>query len=61
MELFPVFFGTKSLNVVVFGGGENARRKVRLLAKTHARVDVIAPVFSPEFVNEFAGRVVFAP
>ncbi len=61
MELFPVFFGTKSLNVVVFGGGENARRKVRLLAKTHARVDVIAPVFSPEFVNEFAGRVGFAP
>lgn len=61
MDLFPVFFGTKTLKVVIFGGGELARRKARLLAKSHAQIDVIAPVFESDFVEEFAGHVGFAP
>ncbi len=59
MELFPVFFGAKALTVVVFGGGENARRKVRLLAKTEARISVVARSLSAEIVTEFADRVEF--
>ena len=34
MRLFPAFFYTDDAHVTVFGGGEEARRKVRLLAKT---------------------------
>ncbi|MAI90761.1 siroheme synthase CysG [Ponticaulis sp.] len=59
MELFPVFFGSRKLNVAVFGGGETARRKVRLLAKTHARIFVISDAFDPALEDEFSGRVEF--
>lgn len=61
VKLFPVFFQTNDLHVVVFGGGETARRKVRLLAKTDAIIDVISSKFEGVFVEEFAGRVGFGP
>ena len=61
MELFPVFFGTRQLTVAVFGGGEDARRKVRLLAKTHAQVYVVHDQPEPDFENEFLERVTFVP
>lgn len=61
MELFPVFFGTKHLTVAVFGGGEDARRKVRLLAKTHAQIYVVHDQPEPDFENEFLERVTFVP
>ena len=61
MELFPVFFGTRQLTVAVFGGGEDARRKVRLLAKTHAQVYVVHDQPEPDFENEFVERVIFVP
>lgn len=61
LELFPVFFGTKHLTVAVFGGGEDARRKVRLLAKTHAQIYVVHDQPEPDFENEFLERVTFVP
>ena len=57
MDLFPVFFGTKALSVAIIGGGENARRKTRLLAKTHARIKVVADEIDPAFAVEFSDRI----
>jgi uroporphyrin-III C-methyltransferase / precorrin-2 dehydrogenase / sirohydrochlorin ferrochelatase len=42
MRYFPIFVDLKDARVVVVGGGEEALRKVRLLLKTDARIDVIA-------------------
>ncbi|WOR15674.1 siroheme synthase CysG [Hyphomonas sp. FCG-A18] len=62
MRLFPAFFYTDDAHVVVFGGGEEARRKVRLLAKTTATITVIIDSeIEPGFAEEFAGRIIIAP
>ncbi len=57
MRLFPTFFRMDHAHVVVFGGGENARRKVRLLAKTPAQIRVVADALEPEFDREFGAHV----
>lgn len=62
MRQFPAFFNMDDARVVVFGGGEDARRKVRLLAKTNAQVTVIVgKEIDPGFAEEFAGRITIAP
>ncbi|MEL7452214.1 MAG: siroheme synthase CysG [Pseudomonadota bacterium] len=62
MRLFPAFFRMEDAQVVVFGGGEEARRKVRLLAKTPARITVIVgDQIDPGFAEEFAGQITIAP
>ncbi len=62
MRLFPAFFYTDNAHVTVFGGGEEARRKVRLLAKTTAQITVIIDTeIDPGFAQEFAGRITIAP
>ncbi|MCF6329534.1 MAG: siroheme synthase CysG [Henriciella sp.] len=62
MRLFPAFFYTDDAHVVVFGGGETARRKVRLLAKTSATITVIIDdEIDAGFAQEFAGRITLAP
>lgn len=62
MRQFPAFFNMKNARVVVFGGGEEARRKVRLLAKTPANITVIVgDEIDGAFAEEFAGRVTIAP
>jgi uroporphyrin-III C-methyltransferase/precorrin-2 dehydrogenase/sirohydrochlorin ferrochelatase len=61
MRQFPAFFNLDNASVVVFGGGEEARRKVRLLAATPARITVIVSKIDPGFAEEFAGRVMIAP
>lgn len=61
MDLFPAFFGTEDIDVVVMGGGEDARRKIRLLAKTHARIHLVAASVSSDTLNEFDGRIVVHP
>ena len=43
MRYFPIFFDLQDRKVVVVGGGEEAVRKIRLLLKTQARINVIAP------------------
>ncbi len=48
MRYFPVFFDLRDARVVVVGGGEEALRKVRLLLKTEARIEVIAPAIHAE-------------
>ena len=62
MRQFPAFFNMEDAHVVVFGGGEEAQRKVRLLAKTAAHITVIVgDEIEGAFAEEFAGRVTIAP
>ncbi|MEM7005657.1 MAG: siroheme synthase CysG [Pseudomonadota bacterium] len=62
MRLFPTFFNMDDADIAVFGGGEEARRKVRLLAKTPARITVlVGDEIDPGFAEEFAGRITIAP
>ena len=62
MRLFPAFFYTDDAHITVFGGGEEARRKVRLLAKTTAIITVIIDSeIDQGFAEEFAGRITIAP
>ena len=62
MQIFPTFFRMDGAQVVVFGGGEEARRKVRLLAKTPAKITVFTGVdIEPGFAQEFAGRITISP
>jgi len=48
MRYFPLFFDVQNARVVVVGGCEEALRKVRLLAKTEAKIEVIAPKLHAE-------------
>ncbi len=62
LHLFPAFFRMEDAHVAVFGGGEEARRKVRLLARTPARIIVIVgDEIDPGFAEEFAGRITITP
>lgn len=62
MRQFPAFFQMENASVVVFGGGEEARRKVRLLAKTPAKITVlVGEEIDIGFASEFAGRITIAP
>ena len=45
---YPIFLGISNQKCVVFGGGNVALRKVRMLLDHGAKVDVISPVFCPE-------------
>ena len=58
MRMFPAFFYTDDASVVVFGGGEEARRKVRLLAKTTATIKVFShSPLDEAFAEEFEARI----
>ena len=62
MQIFPTFFRMDGAQIVVFGGGEEARRKVRLLAKTPAKITVFTGQdIEPGFAQEFAGRITISP
>ena len=52
MRYFPIFVDLADKRVVVVGGGEEALRKVRLLLKTSARIQVIAPALHDELAEE---------
>ena len=51
MRYFPLFFDLKNARVVVVGGGEEALRKIRLFAKTEAKIEVIAAELHVELAN----------
>lgn len=42
MQYFPLFVDTQSLNVLIVGAGDVASRKLDLLCRTEANIDVIA-------------------
>lgn len=56
MRQFPAFFNMDGARIVLFGAGEEAVRKARLLARTPAELVVVTETVSPEFEAEFAGR-----
>lgn len=58
MKVFPAFFGMEAAHVVVFGSGEEAVRKVRLLAKSPAEIRVVAEEIEFGMATEFGSRVV---
>ncbi len=51
MRYFPIFVDLQGRRVVVVGGGEEALRKVRLLLKTDAIIEVIAPQLHAELAE----------
>jgi uroporphyrin-III C-methyltransferase/precorrin-2 dehydrogenase/sirohydrochlorin ferrochelatase len=55
MRYFPLFIDLKSRRVLVVGGGEEALRKIRLLLKTEARIEVIATELHPELTDLAVG------
>jgi uroporphyrin-III C-methyltransferase/precorrin-2 dehydrogenase/sirohydrochlorin ferrochelatase len=52
MRYFPIFFDLEGRPVTVVGGGEEALRKIRLLLKTGAAINVIAPELHEELAAE---------
>jgi uroporphyrin-III C-methyltransferase/precorrin-2 dehydrogenase/sirohydrochlorin ferrochelatase len=48
MRYFPLFLDLDNRKAVVVGGGEEALRKVRLLLKTRAAINVVAPALHDE-------------
>lgn len=51
MRYFPVFLDLDDAPVLVLGGGEQAAQKVRLLAKTPARITIMAPALNAELTR----------
>lgn len=54
MEALPIFLRLKGRRCVVIGGGEVAVRKVSMLLKADAIVEVIAPELHPELADLWA-------
>jgi uroporphyrin-III C-methyltransferase / precorrin-2 dehydrogenase / sirohydrochlorin ferrochelatase len=54
MKAFPLFLTVQARSLVVFGGGEEAAAKLRLLLKTEAQVIAVASAFEPA-VSELEG------
>ena len=52
MRYFPIFFDLQDRKVIVVGGGEEAVRKIRLLLKTPAKINVIAPDLHEEIKSD---------
>jgi len=51
MRYFPLFIDLKGRKVLIVGGGEEALRKVRLLLKTEARIELVASELHPELTD----------
>ena len=54
MNYFPVFFDLDGQKVLVVGGGEVALRKVSMLERTGASIDVVAPQIVRELMERAA-------
>lgn len=54
MKYFPLFFDLGGQKVLVVGGGEVALRKVALLERTGASIEVVAPQIAPELLERAA-------
>lgn len=51
MRYFPIFIDLQDRPVTVIGGGEEALRKIRLLLKTGALINVVAPALHDELAG----------
>lgn len=61
MRYFPLFLDLDDRKAVVIGGNEEALRKVRLLLKTKARINVIAAALHDELLSYLKeGRIAWA-
>ncbi|MBF9034287.1 uroporphyrinogen-III C-methyltransferase [Rhodobacterales bacterium HKCCE2091] len=59
MKTFPMFLRMEDREVVIAGGGEQAAQKARLVARTEARIRILAPKLEPELAGMVrAGRAV---
>ena len=54
MQHLPIFFDVKQQLCVVIGGGEIATRKVSLLCRAQAKVQVVSPELCPALQNMLA-------
>ena len=54
MKYFPMFFDLAGQKVLIVGGGEVALRKVSLLERTGASINVVAPQIVPELMQRAA-------
>jgi uroporphyrin-III C-methyltransferase/precorrin-2 dehydrogenase/sirohydrochlorin ferrochelatase len=57
MRQFPAFFNLDGARIVVFGDGEEAARKLRLLASSPAELVLVGGFAEAALAREFAGRV----
>jgi uroporphyrin-III C-methyltransferase/precorrin-2 dehydrogenase/sirohydrochlorin ferrochelatase len=55
MRYFPLFIDLKNRKALIVGGGEEALRKVRLLLKTDARIEIVARKLHPELTDLAVG------
>ena len=61
MRQFPAFFNLEGARIAVFGGGEEAARKLRLFVSSPAEL-VLVGGFEPDALGaEFSGRVQIVP
>lgn len=51
MRYFPIFMDLDNRRIVMVGGGEEATRKIRLLLKTSAIIEVVAAELHPELAG----------
>jgi len=58
LRYFPVFLDLDGRDVLIAGGGEKALQKLRLLAKTTARIRVVAKEISADIVAAAQGSAV---
>jgi len=61
MRQFPAFFNLEGARIVVFGGGEEAARKLRLFNESGADVVLVGGFEDGALTSEFARRVVILP
>ncbi|MDK7222201.1 NAD(P)-dependent oxidoreductase, partial [Proteus mirabilis] len=51
MDYFPIFCQLNNKPCLLVGGGEVAERKARLLMDAGAIISVVAPTFTPQFMQ----------
>ncbi|MEO0428029.1 MAG: siroheme synthase CysG [Pseudomonadota bacterium] len=61
MKAFPLFLDVANRDVVIVGGGEQAAQKARLVAKTEARMVLVAAELEPELADRVDAGAAHVP